>query len=80
MENLTETNKDGNLSGRLFPGGDQYGQFMDCLRRVVKQNQDVFLGHGICPGDLGLHSAWKGACSFAVVGSTVCPLMVSICL
>ncbi len=40
----------------------------------------MFLGLGICPGDLGLHSAWKGACSFAVVGSTVCPPMVLICL
>jgi hypothetical protein len=40
----------------------------------------VFLGLGICPGNLGSHSAWKGACSFATVGSTVCPPMVSICL
>jgi hypothetical protein len=31
VENFTETDKDGNLSGRLFPGGDQYGLFMDCL-------------------------------------------------
>jgi hypothetical protein len=40
----------------------------------------VFLGLGIHPGNLGLHSAQKGACSFAAVGSTVCPPMVSICL
>ena len=31
VENFTETDEDGNPSGRLFPGGDQYGRFMDCL-------------------------------------------------
>ncbi len=40
----------------------------------------MFLGLGIRPGNLGSHSAWKGACSFAAAGSTVCPPMVSICL
>jgi hypothetical protein len=40
----------------------------------------VFLGLGIRPGNLGSHSAQKGACSFAAAGSTVCPPMVSICL
>jgi hypothetical protein len=80
VENFTEADENGNLSGRLFPGGDQYGRFMDCLQRAVEKNQDVFLGLGIRPGNLGLHSVWKGACSFAAVGSTVCPPMVSICL
>jgi hypothetical protein len=37
VENFTETDKDGNLSGRLFPGGGQYGRFMDCLRRVLRR-------------------------------------------
>jgi hypothetical protein len=80
VENFTKADKDGNLSGRLFPGGDQYGRFMDCLQRVVEKNQDVFLGLGICRGNLGSHSARKGGCSFAAAGSTVCPPMVSICL
>ncbi len=40
----------------------------------------MFLGLGICPGNLGLRSVWKGVCSFAVGGSTVCLPMVSICL
>jgi len=80
VENFTETDEDGNPSGRLFPGGDQYGRFMDCLRRVVENNQEVFLPLGVRPGDLGSHSARKGACSFASAGSTVCPPMVSICL
>ncbi len=35
---------------------------------------------GIKPGDLGLNSTRKGACSFASAGSTVSPPMVSICL
>ena len=35
VENFTETDEDGNPSGRLFPGGDQYGRFMDCLHRII---------------------------------------------
>ena len=80
VENFTETDGDGNPSGRLFPGGDQYGRFMDCLRRIIDSNEDEFLQLGIRPGDLGSHSARKGACSFASAGSTVSPPMVSICL
>ena len=67
-------------SGRLFPGGDQYGRFMDCLYRVTEKNAEEFLLLGIKPGDLGSHSARKGASSFASAGSTVSPPMVSICL
>ncbi len=80
VENFTETNGDGNPSSRLFPGGDQYGHFMDCLCQIMDNNQDEFLQLGIHPRVLGLHSAWKGACSFASVGSMVSPPMVSICL
>ena len=72
-------NKSGS-SGRLFPGGDQYGRFMACLHRVIENNLEVFLLLGIKPGDLGSHSARKGASSFASAGSTVSPPMVSICL
>ncbi len=39
-----------------------------------------FVALGISPGNLGLHLAEKGWCSYANVGSTVCPPMVSICL
>jgi hypothetical protein len=81
VKNFTEADEDGNVSGRLFPGGDLYGQFMvGCLRRVVEENKGVFLALGIRPGNFGSHSARKGACSFAAAGSTVCPLMVSIFL
>jgi len=57
VENFTGTDEDGNPSGRLFAGGDQYGRFMDCLHRVIENNQEVFLPLGVCPGDLGSHSA-----------------------
>ena len=67
-------------SSRLFPGGDQYGRFMACLHRVIEINMEEFLVLGIKPGDLGSHSARKGASSFASAGSTVSPPMVSICL
>jgi hypothetical protein len=59
VENFTETDGDGNPSGRLFPGGDQYGRFMDCLRRIIVSNEDEFLQLGVRPGDLGSHSAVK---------------------
>jgi hypothetical protein len=71
---------DGDGYGWLFSGGDQYGQFMDCLRWVIKKNLNKFVTLGISPGNLGLHSAWKGSCGYASAGSTVCPPIVSICL
>jgi hypothetical protein len=69
----------GNRPDVVSQGGNQYDQFMDCLRRVVENNLDVFLV-GILLGDLGSHSTWKGASSYASAGSTVCLPMVSICL
>ncbi len=63
--------------GRLFPGGNQYDHFMECL--VVKYPQE-FAALGISQGDLGLHSARKGVSSHACSGTTVSPQMVSICL
>ncbi len=79
-EMQTSEGEDGEVSGRLFPGGDQYRQFMDCLRRTIKKHLDEFLALGISPGDLGSHSAMKRACSYASAGNTVCLPMVSICL
>jgi hypothetical protein len=66
--------------GQLFPGGNQYDRFIECLHRIVGKYPQVFLGLGISPGDLGSHSARKGASSHACSGSTVSPPMVSICL
>jgi hypothetical protein len=57
VENFSETDEDGKPSGRLFPGGNQYGRFMDCLRRIIENNEDVFLPLGVRPGDLGSHLA-----------------------
>ena len=70
----------GDNTGRLFPGGDQYGRFKDCLRRIVDNNCKEFFKLVISPGDLGSHSARKGSCSLASAGTTVSPPMVSICL
>ena len=66
--------------GRLFPGGNQYDRFMDCLHRIVVKYPEAFFALGISPGDLGSHSARKGASSHACSGTTVSPPMVSICL
>lgn len=67
-------------SGHLFPGGNQYDCFMDCLHRIINKHHEELYALGIAPGDLGLHSARKGACSFASAGTTVSPPIVSICL
>jgi hypothetical protein len=75
---LTDSDVDG--YGLLFPGGNQYGQFMDCLQWVIEKNLNKFVMLGNFPGDLGSHLARKGLCSYANAGSIVCPPMVSICL
>jgi hypothetical protein len=73
IENFAVINEDGNPSGRLFPGGDQYGRFVDCLRRIIEDNQDEFLQLGIRPGNLGSHSAWKGGHAALPVWEVRCP-------
>ncbi len=67
-------------SGRIFPGGNQYDRFMDCLHQIIDKHHEQFYALGISAGDLGSHSARKGACSFASAGTTVSPQIVSICL
>ena len=69
-----------NLDGCLFPGGNQYDRFMDCLHQIIKKYPEEFIALCICPGNLDSHSARKGACSHASAGTTVSPPMVSICL
>ncbi len=64
----------------LFPGGNQYEQFMDCLHHIVEKYPDELFALGIFPDDLGSHSARKGASSHDCSGTTVLPPMVSICL
>jgi hypothetical protein len=53
---------------------------MGCLHRIIEKYSDEFFALGISPGDLGSHSARKGASSHASSGTTVSPPMVSICL
>ena len=77
---LDEVGHKVNLAGCLFPGGQQYDWFMECLRRIIEKYPQEFIALGICPGNLGSHSARKGACSHASAGMTVSPPMVSICL
>ena len=59
--------------GRLFPGEHQYDRFMGCLHRILEKHSDNFFALGISPGDLGSHSARKGASSHASSGTTVSP-------
>ena len=66
--------------GLLFPGGNQYKRFMSAFHNIIKENADELARLGVEPGDLGSHSARKGACSFASAGCTVSPPMASICL
>jgi hypothetical protein len=66
--------------GRLFPGAYQYERFMECMHRIIAKYPDDFFSLGISAGDLGSHSARKGAASHACAGSTVSPPMVSVCL
>ena len=66
--------------GRLFPGAYQYERFMDCIHRIIAKYPREFFAVGISAGDLGSHSARKGAASHACAGSTVSPPMVSVCL
>ena len=70
----------GSQKGCLCPGGNQYDRFMDCLHHIVVKYPEEMFALGISPGDLGSHSARKGASSHACVGTTVSPPMVSICL
>ena len=82
VRGTSSRNGRGNVSkrGLLFPGGNQYQRFMSAFHAVIAENADEFARLGVQPGDLGSHSARKGACSFASAGCTVSPPMASICL
>jgi hypothetical protein len=66
--------------GCLFSGGNQYEQFMGCLHRIINKYPEKLFALGVMPGNLGLHSARKGASSHAGSGTTVFLPMVTICL
>ncbi len=61
-------------------GENKHDRFMKCFHKVIRENADAFRRLGIEPGDLGSHSARKGAYSRAAAGSTASPPIVSICL
>ena len=79
-EDQPEDEHKGEHKGHLFPGGNQYDCFMDHLHRIIGKYPANFFALGISPGDLGSHSARKGASSHASSGTTVSLPMVSICL
>ena len=66
--------------GKLFPGDFQYYRFMKCFPQIIADNEMLFFNMGVGIGTLGLHSARKGACSWASAGTTVSPPMTPICL
>jgi hypothetical protein len=66
--------------GLLFPSRNQYQWFMTAFHSVIRDNAGGFARLCVEPGDLGLHLACKGACSYASAGCTVSPPMASICL
>jgi hypothetical protein len=64
----------------LFPGGNQYERFIKIFNRVIADNITDFKPLGIEEGDLGCHSAQKGAITLISSGCTVSPPLASICL
>ncbi|KAL7490459.1 hypothetical protein ACHAWT_000047, partial [Skeletonema menzelii] len=80
--------EDGAEKMRLFPGTRQYDRFMYCLHEIIDKYTGLddegmpklLTNMGIEKGDLGSHSARKGACSFVASGSTASPPIVAICL
>ena len=53
---------------KLFSWSNQYEHFTKCIHKVIEESIKEFRHVGIEPGDLGLHSVWKDACSFVARG------------
>jgi hypothetical protein len=68
-----------NPNSLIFPANNQYHRYSDILSKVVAKNASKFAQVGIAPGDIGTHSARKGAASLAASGCTIAPSMASIC-
>ena len=71
---------DAPILGRLFPGEFQYDRFSRLFNKIIEKHATIFAQLGVEIGDLGSHSACKGASSYASSGSTVSPPITSICL
>lgn len=65
---------------QLFPGSSQYNRFLKIFHKVIASDVEGFKSLGVNPGDLGCHSARKGAITMCSSGCTVSPPMASICL
>ena len=48
-----EVGHEGNSAGCLFPGGNQYNQFMDCLCQIIEKYPQQLIALGISPVNLG---------------------------
>jgi hypothetical protein len=68
-----------NPNSPVFPANNQYHRYADILAKVVAKESSAFSQIGVSPGDIGTHSAWKGAASLAASGCTIAPSMASIC-
>ena len=65
-------------NGMLFPGPKQEERFGAILLRVLEKHKDELLELGYEPIDIGVHSTWKGAATYASSGITAAPSSVSV--
>jgi hypothetical protein len=52
-DKVVEGGRAGTQKECLFPGGNQYGRFMDCLLRILAKYSEEIYALGILPGNLG---------------------------
>ena len=67
------------VDGLLCPGTSQYSRFMDSFHKTIDDHENEFKELGVKKGDLGSHSARKGAVTLLTTGRTVVPPMASVC-
>ena len=65
---------------KLFMSDGPYQIFSKVLRKVLEDNEQVFINMGVDIDTIGCHSALKGAATYCSIGGTVSPPMASICL
>ena len=66
-------------TNKVFPAEFQYNRSSRILHQVVKENAEAFRRIGVEVGDIGTHSARKGAATHAASGCTISPAMAAIC-
>jgi hypothetical protein len=65
--------------GMLFKGNNQYERFRKNLLGLVVKHKDEVIAMGIDPDEIGVHSIWKGAATYACSGTTCSPSMGAVC-